>query len=407
LSPLVARAARATPISICRRGRRRGRLEVTGAEILIALFKIVCALGILLGLAGPLTWAERRQSAMIQDRVGPNRANIGRFRFWGLLHPFADFIKMLTKEDVRPEGANRLMHTLAPLVAMAPVFLVFAVVPFGGPVCFEGDFVMQGGAAMCRTGTGLVPAEKLQVADLNVGLLFVFAIGSLAVYGPTIAGWASNSKYALLGSLRTAAQMLSYEVVLGLTVMGCVMVYGTVETSKIVEAQAGPFWKWGVFLQPLGFVLFLVAAIAETKRAPFDLPEAESELVAGYFLEYSGTKFAAFYTAEFVAVLVVSGVAAMLFFGGWQVPWLHADGFHIGGEVLAVPRWLVVLLQVGKFIVTLVFLAWLQLLIRWTFPRFRYDQLMRLGWKVLLPLALANILVTGIVILALEGRKGA
>jgi NADH-quinone oxidoreductase subunit H len=374
---------------------------MTGVEILIALFKIVCAMGILLALAGPLTWAERRQSAMIQDRVGPNRANIGRFRFWGLLHPFADFIKMLTKEDVRPAGANRFLHMFAPLIALVPVFVVFAVVPFGGPVCFSGDLEMHGAEAMCRTAAGLAPATKLQVADLNVGILFIFAIGSLAVYGPTIAGWSSNSKYALLGALRSSAQMLSYEIVLGLTVMGCIMVYGSVETSKIVAAQAGPFWNWGIFYQPLGFLLFLTAAIAETKRAPFDLPEAESELVAGYFTEYSGTKFAAFYTAEFVAVLVLAGVATTLFLGGWQVPWLHPDGFHIGGEIYRIPRALIVFLQVGKFLSSMIFFAWLQLMIRWTLPRFRYDQLMRLGWKVILPLALLNILITGAVLLAL------
>jgi NADH-quinone oxidoreductase subunit H len=377
---------------------------MTGVEILIAIFKVVCAMAILLGLAGPLTWAERRQSAMIQDRVGPNRANLGRFRFWGMLHPVADFLKMVTKEDVRPAGANRILHTFAPLIALVPALLVFAVVPFGGPVCFEGDLVMQAGRAMCRTGAGLTPAEKLQVADLNVGILFVFAIGSLGVYGPTIAGWASNSKYPLLGALRSSAQMLSYEIVLGLTVMGCIMVYGTVETSKIVEAQAGPVWNWGVVLQPLGFVLFLTAAIAETKRGPFDIPEGESEIVAGYFTEYSGTKFAAFYTAEFVAVLVVAGVATTLFFGGWQVPWLHPDGFRVGGELYAIPRALVVLLQVGKFLFMMALLSWFQLMIRWTLPRFRYDQVMRLGWKVILPLALANILVTGLVLLAIQGK---
>lgn len=377
---------------------------MTGVEILIAVFKVVCALAILLAFAAPLTWAERRQSAMMQDRIGPNRANIGRWRFWGLLHPIADFTKMLTKEDVRPAGANPVLHTLAPLIAMTPVFLVFAVIPFGGPVCFSGDMVMQGAQAMCRSDAGLLAAEKLQVSDLNVGILFVFAVGAIGVFGPTIGGWASNNKYSLLGALRTAAQMLSYEIVLGLTVIGCIMIYGSLETSKIVAAQAGPIWKWGVFLQPVGFLLFLTAAIAETKRAPFDLTEAESELVAGYFTEYSGTKWAAFYLAEFVGIVVVAGVATTLFFGGWQFPWLYPDGFHTGDQVYPVARWLVVLLQVGKFLVTVAVLSWLQLLIRWTFPRFRYDQVMRVGWKVLLPLALANILVTGVVLLLVQGK---
>jgi NADH-quinone oxidoreductase subunit H len=171
-----------------------------------------------------------------------------------------------------------------------------------------------------------------------------------------------------------------------------------------VAAQAGPIWKWGVFLQPVGFLLFLTAAIAETKRAPFDLTEAESELVAGYFTEYSGTKWAAFYLAEFVGIVVVAGVATTLFFGGWQFPWLYPDGFHIGDQVYPVARWLVVLLQVGKFLISVAVLSWLQLLIRWTFPRFRYDQVMRVGWKVLLPLALANILVTGVVLLLVQGK---
>lgn len=380
---------------------------MTGIELLIVIVKIVFAMAILLALAGPLTWAERRQSAMIQDRVGPNRANLGKFTVFGMLHPVADFIKMITKEDVRPKGASPILHTIAPLLAMAPAFLVFAIVPYGGPVCFQGEFVLQGAAAMCKLDSGaIVAAEKLQVTDLNVGILFLFAIGSLGVYGPTIAGWASNSKYALLGALRTSAQMLSYEIVMGLTIMGCVMVYGTVETSKMVDLQAGPFWNWGIFLQPVGFVLFMTAAIAETKRTPFDMPEAESELVAGYFTEYSGTKFAAFYTAEFVAVLVVSGVATTLFFGGWQVPWLTAKGFVFGTELTEIPRWLVVSLQVGKFLFFVIALSWFQLMVRWTLPRFRYDQLMRLGWKVMLPLTLANIAVTGLVMLLLEKKAG-
>ena len=381
---------------------------MTGIELLIVLFKIVCAMAILLGLAGPLTWAERRQSAMIQDRLGPNRANIGKFTLFGLLHPVADFIKMIMKEDVRPAGANKILHTMAPMIALVPAFLVFAVIPFGSPVCFSGDFVMQAGAAMCKLDTGaLVAAEKLQVANLNVGILFLFAIGSLGIYGPTIAGWSSNSKYAFLGALRSAAQMLSYEIVMGLTLMGCIMVYGTVETGAMVDAQAGPIWKWGVFLQPVGFILFLTAAIAETKRTPFDIPEAESEIVAGYFTEYSGTKFAAFYTAEFVAVVVVAGVLTTVFFGGWQVPWLHHDGWHFGETFVAWPRWAIVGAQIGKFVSCLVFFSWLQLMIRWTLPRFRYDQLMTLGWKVLLPLTLLNILATGLVLLLLQGPGAA
>ena len=376
---------------------------MTGIELLIILFKVVCAMAILLALAGPLTWAERRQSAMIQDRLGPNRANIGKWTLFGMLHPVADFIKMITKEDVRPTGANPILHTLAPLLALVPAFLVFAIVPYGGPVCFQGEFVLQGAAAMCKMDTGaLVAAEKLQVTDLNVGILFLFAIGSLGVYGPTIAGWASNSKYALLGALRTSAQLLSYEIVMGLTVMGCVMIYGTVETSKMVDLQAGSIFNWGIWVQPVGFILFITAAIAETKRTPFDMPEAESELVAGYFTEYSGTKFAAFYTAEFVSVLVVAGLATTLFFGGWQVPWLGPKGFVINGALTEIPRWLVVALQVGKFIFFVVGLAWFQLMVRWTLPRFRYDQLMRIGWKVILPLTLANILVTGLVMLLLQ-----
>jgi NADH-quinone oxidoreductase subunit H len=338
--------------------------------ILWALLKsVVLFLGFVLSGGAILTWVERRMSARIQDRVGPNRANIGKFRFWGLLHPIADAVKMFLKEDLVPNGADRFLFFVAPLISFAPALIVFVVIPFGPPIA----------------GT-----QWLMVSDVQMGLLFLLAVGSLGIYGQVLAGWSSNNKWSLLGSARTVAQLFSYEAALTLSILGLFMVYGTVAPQEIITLQQETWFgwlpKWGVFTQPLAFILFLFAFIAESKRAPFDLPEADSELVAGYNTEYSAMRFALFYLSEFVGILVIGAVGAVLFFGGWHVPGLAGE------------QWWVILIQVGAFLLKVGALVYLQMLIRWTLPRMRYDQVMNFSWKGLLPFGMANVLVTALVL---------
>ncbi len=358
----------------------------------IVFAKIMVMVMAVLGLATIMTWAERKQSAVMQDRIGANRADIFGLRIIGLFHPIADALKMITKEDFIPDGANKFMHTLAPFLAIVPALIVFAVIPFG-------DVLHVGGRTI-----------KLQIADLNIGILFIFGIASLGVLSAFLAGWSSNNRYGLLGAARAGSQMISYEVAMGLSVLGIVMVFQTLQLDDIAQAQGGFLFgflpRWGLFFQPLGFLLFATAAVAETKRIPFDMPEGESEIL-GYFVEYSGLKFGLFMMSEFVETIIAAAVIATLYFGGWQasLPFLYvaADGLHtVGGGFVAMPHWLVVVFQVGAYVAKVLFFVWLLLLIRWTFPRFRYDQLMDLGWKMMLPLAIANVLITGVVILILK-----
>ncbi len=354
---------------------------------LAAGLKVLVFMGGIMGFAALLTLAERKVSALMQDRVGPNRASVFGFSFNGLFHPIADAIKMIMKEDFVPGRAEKLLFTLAPFFALVPVLALFAVIPFG-------DYVMVFGYQL-----------DLQIADLPLGLFLVLALSGLAIYGVFLAGWASKNNFALLGAMRGAAQMVSYEVVLGLTLVGLLMVYGSANLQDLVRAQGrllfGAVPAWGVVVQPFAFILFLVAAIAENKRTPFDLVEGESEII-GYFMEYSSMRFAAFMFAEFVEIILVSMLAATLFFGGWQVPYLYETGFMFpGGSALPLNHYLVAALQVGSFSVKTVFFSWFLLVVRWTLPRFRFDQLMGLCWKALLPLALLNILITGAVLVAL------
>ena len=355
----------------------------TLAEMLIIFIKIVCALVWLLALTLYLTWLERKESALIQDRLGANRASIFGIRIIGLFQPFADAIKMIFKEDFVPSFSRKFLHTMAPFISFFFVAITIAAIPFG-------DILRIGDRAI-----------NLQILDFNVGLLFILAMLSLGIYGIIISGWASNNKYTLIGGLRGAAQVISYEVALGLSLIGLIMVYPSLRLSSIVLYQGellfGFLPKWGIFLQPLGFVIFLFAALSETKRAPFDLPEGESEII-GFFTEYSGLKWGLFMMVDFMEVIIVSTLLTTLFFGGWQVPWLASDGFHFpwGGELL-LSHVVVVLLQVAAFNIKVFFFCWLQILIRWTYPRFRYDQVMDLGWKLLVPLSLVNIIGTGII----------
>lgn len=349
-------------------------------------------LGIVMTFAGLLTLAERKWSAAIQDRLGPNRANIGSFRTAGLPHFLADAIKSLFKEDFTPERASRFLFGIAPALVFVPALLLFAVVPAA--------------PAITTTLHGLLPRPvtvALQVARPDFGMLYIFAFASLAVYGTTLAGWASNNKLALLGAVRASSQMISYEVALGLSLVGAFLAFGSVRLEDMTAAQATWLWgghgafdiglpAWGIFLQPLGLILFFAAAFAETKRAPFDLPEGESEIV-GYFVEYSGMRFGLFMIAEFVEIVVLSGVVAAIFLGGYHLPfgerWLSG---WVGPFVLAC-------IQGTAFWIKVLILAWLQLTIRWTFPRFRYDQIQTLGWRLLLPLGLANVFVSAALVL--------
>jgi NADH-quinone oxidoreductase subunit H len=353
------------------------------AELTETIVKILFVFSINLGFFSPiLGWVERKQSAVMQDRVGANRADILNFRMIGLFHPIADAIKVLTKEDFVPEGADRLFHTLAPLISLTPAIVTFAVVPFGGHYTLWGHPV------------------NLVIADLDVGILFIFAFASLATYGSVLAGWSSNNNWSLLGGLRASAQMLSYEVAMGLTIIGVLMIFGTLRLTQIGAMQEN-FFHWGIFMQPLGFVLFLTCAIAENKRVPFDMPEAESELVAGYFTEYSGMKFVMFWMGEFLEMVTISGVVTTLFFGAWHLPFV-SDRMLLSLFSFAGPNGaalLAILINVCTFFAKVIFFIWLQMAIRWTLPRFRYDQVMRLGWKMILPLALLNIFVTGLILL--------
>jgi len=321
----------------------------------------------------------------MQDRIGANRADILGFTALGLFHAIADALKMFTKEDFIPEGANKVLHTLSPIIAVIPAILTFAVVPFGGVYNLFGREV------------------NLVISDLDVGLLFVFAIASIATYGYVIAGWSSNNNWSLLGSMRTASQMISYEVTMGLTIIGVLMVYGSMRLTEIGAIQEN-FFRWGIFLQPVGFFMFLTAAIAENKRIPFDNPEAESEIVAGYFTEYSGLKFGMFFMSEFIEMVTISAIVTILFFGAWHIPFLSTATLLSWFEILGTTgaNLVVMLIHVGVFFAKVIFFIWVQMTIRWTLPRFRYDQIMKLGWKILLPLSLANILVTGIVLLMLH-----
>jgi NADH-quinone oxidoreductase subunit H len=358
---------------------------IVGAK---ALFVILLALQVVaLGV-----FFERKVSAVMQDRIGANRASIFGVAALGLINTLvADPVKFLLKEDVVPAASDRLLHFLAPVLSILPLLVTFAVVPFG-------DVLVVGGRTI-----------NLQAAELNVGLLYVLAMISIAVYGVVLAGWASNDRWSLLGGIRGSAQMISYEIAMGLALIGVVLTYGTLDLQAMARAQGALLWgwlpAWGILYQPLAFVIFLTAGVAESKRIPFDLPESESELVSGYFTEYSGAKHLMFMMSDFVEVVLVAALVTSLFFGGWQIPWLARDGFRFpGGAELALPSLVVALLQVAAFALKVTFFTLLQIVIRFTLPRFRYDQLMRLGWQGLLPLSLANVVASAAVIVVLAER---
>ncbi len=411
------------------------------------LLKIFVPFGVIMQIVPVLIWLERKGAAYIQDRRGPNRASIAGVRLGGLIHSLADVVKLIFKEDIWPTQANRLIYALAPFIAMSVACVTFAVIPWAAPLNLS-------------SGT-----MSLQALDFNTGILFIFAIASIGVYGIMMAGWGSNNKFSLLGGLRASAQMVSYELTLSLSVVGVLMLAGSVELGSIVADQGSEVWTWNLVRQPLGFILFVVAAFAETNRTPFDLAEAEAELVAGYHTEYSSLKFALFFMAEYVNMIIASALMATLFLGGWQVPFAgteflrdHASNiFYYGllafglfsilvggflalrrtkvpwkdarrfeGKILGIPALVVgiglifwqftqgpvvlgtlgsqataAILQFSVFLGKILFFCWVFIWVRWTLPRFRYDQLMALGWKVMLPLALINLVVTAVAVLIL------
>ncbi len=488
--------------------------------VVSTLLKIGVVLGILLGIAPVLTWLERRQSAMMQDRVGPVRSGIplpgsianliqgplamgakavgyitgglaiiagvvlvllliarwqlanaamdletrqwmleavgaasgnpsavpasleaafspvltaygwgvvvlallsafhfgaawfvknmvdkrGHLTAFGLIHPLNDVVKMIFKEDFVPPKADKFLHAAAPIIATIPAFATFAVIPFGPDLHWgaEGEPFYRWLIDIIPAGAAAGQIIPLQVANINVGILYIFAIAGTGIVGAAIAGYSSDNKYALLGGLRAASQMVSYEVTLGLTLVGSFMVYGTLLLDEMVAWQQTHVW--GFLVQPLGLILFFFSTQAEMKRVPFDAPEGESEIVAGYFLEYSGMKWGLFMTGEFVEHIASSALIVTLFFGGYDLPFLDSDGLRVEflNVFVPMPHVLVVVLSIAAFVVKVLLSTMMQLQVRWTLPRFRYDQIMQLCWKIILPLSLVNILVTGVVILLLQ-----
>jgi NADH-quinone oxidoreductase subunit H len=337
--------------------------------IAVSVLKIAVVMGVLLTCVAYTVLLERKVLGFIQLRYGPNRVGP-----WGLFQPLADAIKLMFKEEFTPPGANKILFVMAPVITAGAAFLPFAVIPFAGNI-LPPEITFYG----YKIDLTVAALNQGVIADTNIGLLYIFAVGSLGVYGAILGGWASNNKYSLLGGLRLCAQMVSYELALGLSVIGVIMLAGSLSTVSIVEAQKCiPF----VVYQPLGFLIFMIAAMAECGRTPFDLIECENELVAGYQTEYSSMKWGLFMMGEYAHIIAASALATTLFLGGWQ------------GPALPPAVWFM-----AKTFALVFFFIW----VRGTFPRFRFDQLMALGWKVLLPLSLVNILVTGAVILFIKG----
>ena len=329
--------------------------------VIFALIKIVCVVAALLTMFAYAALLERRVCAFIQDRIGPNRVGP-----WGLLQPVADGVKLLLKEDFTPAHVRKAFFWLAPAIAVIPALLVVAVIPFGSNL----------------------GRQKMVIADLNVGILFTFGIVSLGVYGIVLAGYASNSKYPFLGGIRSSAQMISYEIAMGLSVVPVFMLVGDLNLSQVIEHQARHGWM--ILYAPVSFAIFLIAAFAETNRLPFDMPESEQELIGGYNTEYSSMRFALFYMAEYINMLASSAMMVTLFFGGWTLPGISEPASSMGAGLLHIGVFM------AKMLIFMVVFIW----VRWMLPRFRYDQLMDLGWRRFLPLALANIVFTAVALWA-------
>lgn len=350
-------------------------------DIVIEIVKIVFVLSAVLSITPVMAWVERRGAGLIQDRPGPNRVGP-----WGLFQPLADALKFLTKEDIIPAQANRILYTLAPAFGMLPALTTIAVVPWGRPFWLHETTV--GGRTLFAGGRLVEPI----VADVNAGILVIFALASLSVYGVTVAGWSSANKYSMFGAIRSSAQMISYELSLALAALSALLVAGSLRLTDVVWKQTGYFVlfdtvkipSWNCFSPGmwLSMVVFIVAAFAETNRLPFDFAEAEAELVAGYHTEYSSMKFAMFFMSEYMSMGTMSTVIVTLFFGGWSIPWYHVP-----------PTFLGFVLSFIAFLIKVAIMMFVFVWVRWTIPRLKYDILMRLGWKVFLPLAIVNIVI--------------
>ncbi len=325
--------------------------------IIFTVVKMLVIFALMMGTVTYLVYFERKISAWAQNRIGPNRVG-----FHGALQPFADVLKLLLKEDIVPYQANKKIHALAPMLALFVAFTTYAVIPFGPNITVFGFDV------------------PLVVADINIGILYVLALTSLGVYAITFAGWSSGSKYSLLGGIRSSAQMISYEISMGFSVAGVLLLAQSLRPEAIVQAQSG--WMWNAILQPIGFITFMVSAFAETNRLPFDLPEAEPELVGGFHTEYSSMKFAGFFMAEYANMIIASALIVTLYLGGWQFPYL---------ETFGLPQVWFVIISILTFMIKVGALLFFFIWVRWSLPRFRYDQLMSLGWKVMFPLSLINV----------------
>lgn len=340
-------------------------------DLLVTGIKLGFVFLVLLTTVPIMVWVERRGSALIQDRLGPNR--VGPF---GLLQPVIDVVKLLTKENIQPAGVHRLFYLLAPVIAVVIALSTFIAVPFGNDSGLE---------LFGHEINGFIVAP-----DLNIGILYIFAIASLAVYSLVLAGWSSDNKFALYGGIRASAQAISYELAMTIAVVGVLMTAGSLQLHQIVDSQTGTWFgvlpNWNIFTQIIGAIVFVVAVFAETNRLPFDLPEAEAELVAGYHTEYSSIRFAAFYMSEYIHMTVAAALITVLFLGGWNLPWID----------LPFEGWLGAILSMAIFSFKVAFLLWFFVWVRWTLPRFRYDQLMALGWKVMIPLAILNFLWVGV-----------
>jgi len=337
----------------------------------IIVVKIIVVFVAMLLSVAYLTWLERKVLGHMQIRYGPMRTG-----FHGLMQPIADGIKLFFKEDIIVDKANKVIYVLSPFIIAVCAFASFAVVPFGNELNIFGQTI------------------PLRIADVNIGILYIFALSSLSVYGITLAGWSSNNKYSLMGGIRSSAQMISYELAVGLSIIGVLMLTGSLSMVEIVKAQSG---LWFIIKQPLGFIIFLICGIAECNRTPFDLPEAESELVAGFHVEYSSMKFALFFMAEYAHMIVMGALVTTLFLGGWHLPFVDISSFQpatLFGQLV------VSLLPIGVFCAKVFLIMFFFIWLRATYPRFRYDQLMKFGWKVLFPLALFNIIFTAILQIA-------
>ncbi len=376
-------------------------------DLVIAAVYIVYAISMLMIFGTLLTWVERKQAAVMSDRIGANRAYV-RLPFtqiklvWlGLFHGIADGIKMLVKEDFKPRTYDQVAYAVAPWVVFTPVLLVFAVVPFGGLLDPGRLFPALASWFGGRT-------YPMQIANLDAGILIVFAFSGITIIGTMLAGWSSANKFSLLGGLRAGSQMISYELVMGLTVLGLILIFGTVDLGSMVRQQSGLVWgwlpAWGVVVQPFAAVLFMTAAIAENKRIPFDLPEAESELIAGYYTEYSAMKMGLFMFAEFIEIAIIGALFTTLFLGGYNLPYMNDAGFAFpGGATWAMSHGAVVVTQLLVFLIKVMLVCSFQILVRWTLPRFRYDQVLKFAWKFMLPLALLNLTLTAVLVWSHQG----